>query len=95
MSDVPYVTDFVGKEICTMPRGDHTGPVGYGPKTGRAAGYCAGYDMPGYVPHPAYLSEMQRFGVLPNEYQWKGPAEEMWRIDRAYWQSLWYRPTGK
>jgi ribosomal protein L15 len=30
-----------------MPRGDGTGPLGMGPMTGRAAGYCAGYDMPG------------------------------------------------
>jgi len=32
-----------------MPRGDGTGPVGMGPMTGRAAGYCAGYEVPGYA----------------------------------------------
>ena len=32
-----------------MPRGDRTGPQGMGPMTGRAAGYCAGYDAPGYT----------------------------------------------
>ncbi len=32
-----------------MPAGDRTGPAGYGPRTGRAAGYCAGYDTPGYL----------------------------------------------
>ena len=32
-----------------MPRGDRTGPVGMGPMTGRRAGYCAGFGMPGYV----------------------------------------------
>jgi hypothetical protein len=32
-----------------MPRGDGTGPMGQGPMTGRAAGYCAGYSVPGYV----------------------------------------------
>ena len=32
-----------------MPRGDGTGPMGFGPMTGRAAGYCAGYQTPGYV----------------------------------------------
>jgi len=26
-----------------MPGGDRTGPLGLGPMTGRAAGYCAGY----------------------------------------------------
>jgi len=32
-----------------MPRGDGTGPMGMGPMTGRAAGYCAGYQVPGYA----------------------------------------------
>jgi len=32
-----------------MPGGDGTGPVGLGPMTGRAAGYCAGYPVPGYM----------------------------------------------
>lgn len=32
-----------------MPRGDRTGPTGMGPRSGRAAGYCAGYDTPGFM----------------------------------------------
>ena len=32
-----------------MPGGDGTGPMGYGPMTGRGAGFCAGYPMPGYM----------------------------------------------
>ena len=32
-----------------MPAGDRTGPAGLGPMTGRAAGYCAGYPIPGYA----------------------------------------------
>ncbi|MCX6843601.1 MAG: DUF5320 domain-containing protein [candidate division WOR-3 bacterium] len=32
-----------------MPGGDRTGPVGMGPMTGRAAGNCAGYGVPGYA----------------------------------------------
>ena len=31
-----------------MPRGNGTGPMGYGPMTGRGAGYCAGYATSGY-----------------------------------------------
>ena len=31
-----------------MPRGDRTGPYGMGPMSGRSAGYCAGFAMPGY-----------------------------------------------
>ncbi len=32
-----------------MPFGDGTGPAGFGPMTGRGAGYCAGYSVPGYM----------------------------------------------
>jgi hypothetical protein len=32
-----------------MPGGDRTGPMGRGPKTGRAAGRCAGSEMPEYA----------------------------------------------
>ena len=35
-----------------MPRGDRTGPDGAGPQTGRAMGYCAGFNMPGYANRP-------------------------------------------
>jgi hypothetical protein len=39
----------VGKEVINMPFGDGTGPTGMGPMTGRAAGFCAGYSVPGYI----------------------------------------------
>ena len=32
-----------------MPGGDGTGPRGFGPMTGRAAGFCAGFGIPGYA----------------------------------------------
>ena len=32
-----------------MPGGDRRGPLGLGPRTGRAAGYCAGYPVPGFM----------------------------------------------
>ena len=32
-----------------MPGGDRTGPMGAGPMTGRGAGYCVGYAVPGYA----------------------------------------------
>ncbi len=35
-----------------MPRGDRTGPMGMGPMTGRAAGFCAGYGTPGFANQP-------------------------------------------
>ena len=32
-----------------MPRGNGTGPNGMGPRTGRNAGFCAGYSVPGHA----------------------------------------------
>ncbi len=32
-----------------MPAGDGSGPRGMGSRTGRAAGFCAGYAQPGYT----------------------------------------------
>jgi Family of unknown function (DUF5320) len=32
-----------------MPRGNGTGPMGAGPMTGRASGYCAGFATPGFA----------------------------------------------
>ena len=32
-----------------MPGGNGMGPAGWGPRTGRAAGFCAGYGVPGYA----------------------------------------------
>lgn len=40
---------FPRKEVIKMPSGDRTGPMGAGPRTGRGAGYCSGYSMPGYA----------------------------------------------
>ena len=37
-----------------MPRGDQSGPMGEGPMTGRAMGFCAGYDRPGFANGPGY-----------------------------------------
>ncbi len=37
------------REVTEMPAGDRTGPAGLGPMTGRAAGYCAGYPVPGFM----------------------------------------------
>jgi hypothetical protein len=32
-----------------MPRGDRTGPMGFGPITGRGAGYCGGFGEQGFM----------------------------------------------
>lgn len=37
-----------------MPRGDRTGPMGMGPLTGRGAGFCAGFSIPGCRNFPGW-----------------------------------------
>lgn len=32
-----------------MPYGDGTGPLGNGPRSGRHAGFCGGYSVPGFL----------------------------------------------
>jgi hypothetical protein len=44
-----------------MPGGDRTGPMGVGPMTGRGAGFCAGYGVPGYT-NPGYGAGGAVFG---------------------------------
>jgi len=52
-----------------MPGGDGTGPMGMGPMTGRAAGFCAGYGVPGYMnPIPG------RWGLGAYGYGWRARA---------------------
>lgn len=71
-----------------MPWGDRTGPMGLGPMTGRAAGFCAGYTVPGYAnpivaagswPRGAYLPQAPAYGYAgltrrPGPYMGCGPA---------------------
>lgn len=44
-----------------MARGDGTGPWGMGPMTGRAAGFCAGYEVPGHM-NPGFAAGRGGFG---------------------------------
>ncbi len=44
---------FTGRSA-TMPRGDGTGPMGAGPMTGRGAGFCAGFNRPGFANRPGF-----------------------------------------
>jgi hypothetical protein len=37
----------------SMPRGDRTGPMGFGPMTGRGMGFCGGFGSPGFM-NPGY-----------------------------------------
>ena len=48
-----------------MPQGDRSGPAGLDPRTGRSAGFCAGY--------PAQLATPD---IYLNSYPQRAPQEE-------------------
>ncbi|MCK4547155.1 MAG: DUF5320 domain-containing protein [Candidatus Eisenbacteria sp.] len=61
-----------------MPRGNGTGPMGMGPMTGRAAGYCAGFGVPGYMNWGGGGSARglgwPAVPAVPAAMPWQGPA---------------------
>jgi hypothetical protein len=59
-----------------MPGGDRTGPLGAGPMTGRGAGYCAGYPVPGYanpIGGRGWYGRGRIFGRGRSWRHWYGP----------------------
>jgi len=65
-----------------MPAGDGTGPVGRGPMTGRAAGYCAGYQMPGYA-NPGGTGYERGLGF--GRGHGRGFGRGFWGRGRGFW----------
>ena len=53
-----------------MPFGNRLGPRGLGPMTGRAAGYCTGYDAPGYM-NPGFGFCTGGFGRGYRHWYWE------------------------
>lgn len=70
-----------------MPAGDGTGPMGLGPTTGRAAGYCAGYALAETMnPMPGRGRGMGGFG------RGRGGGRHGWRHRfHATGQPFWAR----
>ena len=66
-----------------MPRGEGTGPMGFGPMTGRAAGYCAGYGMPGFMNLTPGFGMGARFG------RWRGTGFQGGGGGRG-WRNMFY-----
>jgi hypothetical protein len=70
-----------------MPAGDGTGPMGMGPMTGRAAGYCVGYPLPGFA-NPFGLGWGR--GFYPYRYTYPipygGPISYAPWFGRRFWR---------
>ena len=58
MEDV--VSIITKKEEVKMPRGNKTGPEGFGPLTGRHMGFCAGYETAGFQNNAGLRRSAQR-----------------------------------
>lgn len=50
------------------------------------------FDMPGFQPRPEYVRELRRYGILPPDFPDDGPINP-YETDRAYWESLWWKPS--
>jgi len=80
--------DCAREEENAMPRGDGTGPAGMGPMTGRAAGYCAGYGVPGYMnPIPGRRAAYPSVPYGAPPYGWPGTGY----MPPVYYGPAYYR----
>jgi len=69
-----------------MPRGDRTGPAGMGPMSGRAAGYCAGYNQPGFTNRAG--------GRMGGGFSWgRGAGGRGMGMGRGRWFGGYYGPA--
>jgi hypothetical protein len=50
------------------------------------------FDMPGFQPHPAWIREMKRYGIL-SEALSSTQSLDVYAVEQKYWESLWYKPT--
>lgn len=69
-----------------MPFGDGTGPLGQGPRTGRGAGFCAGFGAPGSFSRGGGFSGRGRGG-----HGWRN---RFFLQGSPGWQGAFGRPFG-
>ena len=68
-----------------MPGGDRTGPVGQGPMTGRAEGFCTGSQTPGFA-NPGGIG----YGRGLGSGRGRGFGRRYWRRSRDYYPEPYY-----
>jgi len=52
------------------------------------------WDMPGFKPHPYYVREMKRYGILSEAFDVDRDKIDVFELDRRYWESFWHYPNG-
>ena len=81
-----------------MPGGDRTGPLGLGPRTGRAMGYCAGYFIPGFM-NQGFGRGIRGFGRGFGWRRWRftlmapAPTQPQQVMEPVQVRSQMYQPT--
>jgi len=50
------------------------------------------FDMANFKPHPAYIREMKKYGILPANFNAEKEMLDVYKVDRKYWNSFSYRP---
>ncbi len=68
-----------------MPAGDGTGPMGMGPMTGRGAGYCAGFAMPGFANPVPGRGWGMGFGWGRGGGRGRGWRHQFWATGLPFW----------
>jgi hypothetical protein len=63
-------------------------------KAGEALNKTKRFDMPGFRPPNAYIREMKNYGILPASFNAAKDPVDVYKLDRAYWRSLWHKPSG-
>jgi hypothetical protein len=58
---------------------------------GARLGEIKRFDMPGFRPHPGWIREMQRYGVLPPSLDAAAPVD-MYGAERRYWDAMGLKP---
>ena len=82
-----------------MPKGDRTGPMGRGAKSGRAAGFCAGYNKPGYANSVTFGVARMGMGRMRNDWAGRpaggrGGRNRFGATGQPYFANQWgYPPT--
>ena len=70
-----------------LPRGNRTGPRGFGPRTGRGLGYCSGYSTPGYTKGPG-MGWGRGYG---GGWGWRGGGG--WGYGRGSYPDTFFHPS--
>jgi len=52
------------------------------------------FDMSGFRPASAYIREMKNYGILPASFNVAKDHLDVYKLDQAYWRSLWHNPRG-